>query len=147
MHTFLLFLALPLLTAAQGASGAGDVRFSVIEQGANSGVKDQGYAVIRTQAALDVFLKKRNEIGSKAYQGTNWRTTQFVVIYGGQAPTGGYGVAVKKITTASTTGTTIEARVTRPAPGTLTTQALTTPYTVIRTPLTHGKVALKWVTE
>ena len=41
--------------AAQGGSALNEVRYSVVEQGANSGVKNQDYTVLRTQSSLDTF--------------------------------------------------------------------------------------------
>jgi hypothetical protein len=123
-----------------------DLAFTVIEQGVNSGVKKQSVQAIRSKQALDAFLKARGSDG-KPYRNINWTKDQLLVVYGGQQPSGGYRVEVKRVSLPSASKMVVEARLIRPAPNTIVTLALTTPYTVVRAPLKKTAVSVKFLTD
>src|SRR4051794_35641439 len=89
---FLSALSLPLFAMAQG-----DINYTVVEQGANSGVIKQDSRVMRSQGALKAFLKSMHQTDTRAYDGFDWSKQMLVVVFAGQQPTGGYGITIKKL--------------------------------------------------
>jgi len=128
-----LLLGLGILVAAVVAQGKSDVPFQVMERGVNSGEREQGLKVIRTEKAFKEYLKDRGEDTlPKAFKDIDWSKDQIVVVFGGEQPSGGYGVEVKKINKLDVQRLEIEAQLIRPRPNTIVTQALTTPYIMIK---------------
>jgi len=149
MKIFALLLIL-VGTFAFGFAGQGqaEVSFQVLERGQNSGEKTQGLKVFRTQKAYDEYVKEHGQNPvPKALKDVDWSKEQVVVIFGGEQPTGGYGVEVKKIVSTDVQRLSVEAILMRPRPGTPSTQALTTPYITIKMARQVAVIRVKFVLE
>jgi hypothetical protein len=123
-----------------------EMRFVVVEQGSNYGAKKAEARAIRDTKALDAFLKARREPDRRAYANLNWAKDQVIVVHGGEVPTGGYRVEVKRVLV-DRSATVVEARIIRPRPNTIVTQALTYPYAVVKTARTSGAVSVRFLTD
>ncbi len=144
----ILFIALlGVLMAASGFGQAqGDIPFKVIERGANIGEKEQGLKVLRTDRAFEEFLKdKGEEHVKKLAKQVDWQTEQVVVIFGGQHPTGGFSVDVKRIAKVDVQRLIVEAILNKPKPGQGVTMAFTTPYIIIKMPREVAAIKVKFL--
>lgn len=148
MKIFALVLLLVGALALAAAQGRPDVPFQVLERGQNSGEKTQNLKVIRTQKAFEEYLKDRGETGiPKGLKDVDWTKEQVVVVYGGEQPTGGFGVEVKRILSSDVQRLNLEAILIRPRPNTIVTQAFTTPYIIVKMPRQVAAIRLKFVLE
>lgn len=125
-----------------------DVSFQVIERGQNAGEKSQGLKVLRTERAFQEYLKGRGEeTFPKAFKEIDWAKEQVVVIYGGEQPTAGYGVEIKRINRTDIQRLNVEAILIRPRPNTIVAQMLTTPYVMFKMPREVAVMRVKFVLE
>jgi hypothetical protein len=125
-----IFVMLAVVVAAIAGQGA-DVSFQVLDRGSNSGEKEQGLKVLRTERAFEEFLKEHSPAqADKLPKQVDWKTEQIVLVFGGQQRTGGFGVNVKRIVSTDVQRLTVEAILTKPSPGQGVTLAFTTPYTI-----------------
>jgi len=148
MKIFALVLLLVGVWSLGTAQGRPDVPFQVLERGQNSGEKGQSLKVIRTQKAFEEYLKDRGEASiPKGLKDVDWTKEQVVVVYGGEQPTGGFGVEVKRIVNLDVQRLVLEAILIRPRPNTIVTQALTTPYIMVKMARQVAVIRLKFVLE
>jgi hypothetical protein len=148
MRAFISILALLSMTFGVMASQGADVSFQVLDRGSNSGEKEQGIKVLRTERAFEEFLKEHSP--NKADQlpkQVDWKTEQVVLVFGGEFNTGGYGVNVKRILSTDVQRLTVEAVITKPSPGQGVTLALTTPYTIIKMPRQVAAIKIKFLQD
>lgn len=134
-----------LLAAVGFAQTQGDIPFKVIERGTNIGEKEQGLKVLRTDRAFEEFLKdKGEEHVKKLAKQVDWQTEQVVVVFGGQHPTGGFSVDVKRIAKVDVQRLVLEAVLNKPKPGQGVTMAFTTPYIIIKMPREVAAIRVKF---
>jgi hypothetical protein len=138
--SFLVFaLALPLM-----AKAIGDVPFQVVARGQYGGESDQGIRVFRTERAFEEFSKdKSQEIPKRLLKDIDWDREQIVVVFGGQQPTGGFSIDVKRIQSADIQRLTLEAVINKPSG--LATQAIATPYLVLRMARQVASIKVKFL--
>lgn len=121
---------------AQGAR----VTFTELASGTNAAVTDPTVRVATSQGELSALygLAYGRQTGVPAAPSLGAGGTA-VGIFLGQRPTGGYGV---RVLGASTQGgvLTLTAEVRSPGPGSITTQALTSPWTIVRVSGTYREV-------
>lgn len=143
----LVLLGVSLVVAAF-AQGRTDIPFQVIDRGANSGEKEQGVKVLRTERAFEEFLKdKGEEQAKKLSKQVDWQTEQVVVVFGGQQNSGGFSVDVKKVVGVDIQRFLVEAVLNKPNRDRGVTMALTTPYIIIKTQRQVGAVKVKFATD
>lgn len=143
----LVLLGVSLVVAAF-AQGRTDIPFQVIERGTNSGEKEQGVKVLRTERAFEEFLKDRGEEQAKKLsKQVDWQTEQIVVVFGGQQNSGGFSVDVKKVVGVDIQRYVVEAVLNKPNRERGVTMALTTPYVIIKTQRQIGAVKVKFATD
>ncbi|KEF33736.1 hypothetical protein RDMS_11120 [Deinococcus sp. RL] len=123
-------------------AAAGRVAVTELASGTNAAVSAPSVQVATTQAALNALYARAygNQTGAPA--APTLRSGETVVaIFLGQRPTGGYGV---RVTGASVKGDTLTLTVELRAPGpdSIVTQALTSPWTVVRVAGTFTRVQL-----
>ncbi|THF88255.1 protease complex subunit PrcB family protein [Deinococcus sp. KSM4-11] len=116
----------------------GSVEFTVLASGTNASVTTGGVEIASTQAEIDALLARVN--GRQTSAATSTPTGGTVIgVFLGQRPTGGYSVRVLSVSKADNV-LTVRVQVHAPGPGAITTQALTSPWTLIRVPGTYAQV-------
>ncbi|MPY65260.1 protease complex subunit PrcB family protein [Deinococcus sp. SDU3-2] len=128
----------PIVTPVPG----GRVTVTELASGTNAAVSDPAVQVATTQSALNALYRVAygNQTGTPAVP--TLRSGETVVgVFLGQRPTGGYGV---QVTGASVQNgvLTLTVNIRAPGPGAITTQALTSPWTLVRVPGTFTRVQL-----
>ncbi len=130
------------------AQGKADIPFQIVERGTNSGEKQQGLKVLRTERAFEELLKDKSEDHvKKLSKQVDWQTEQVVVVFGGEFNTGGYGVDIKRVTNVDVQRLLIEATISKPRHGQGVTMAFTTPYVIIKMPRQVASVRVKFLTD
>lgn len=145
-RTALYILAgVPTLTASTApitspSTPGGRVNFTELASGSNAAVNTASVQVATTQAAVNALynLAYGRQTGRPDVPSLSGNET-VVGIFLGQRPTGGYGV---RVTGASAQGgvLTLTVDLRAPGPGSITTQALTSPWTIVRVPGTYREV-------
>lgn len=118
----------------------GRVNFTVLASGTNASVTASAVQVATTQAAVNALYSRAYGRQTGIPDAPSLTGNDTVVgVFLGQRPTGGYGV---RVTGASSQGgvLTLTVAVTAPGPGSLTTQALTSPWTIVRVPGSYREV-------
>lgn len=115
----------PIKSVQGKPSKGGVVNYTVISKGANANVLEAGYKVAtddRQAAALFSAVSARPQ---SLGDGT------LIAVYMGQRPTGGYSLGVQEV---DVDNGVLKLVVTfkEPKPGSMTTQAITSPYTLLR---------------
>lgn len=133
MKTSLLVLVLTMLGSIAGGQSR-DVPFQVIDRGANCGEKSAGTRVIRTERAFEEAMK--GVLGEdrieRITRNFDWDADQIVIVAGGEYPTGGYSIDVKRIHALDAQRLEIEAKLRKPGRGQMVTQAFTTPFVLLK---------------
>ncbi|GMA16457.1 protease complex subunit PrcB family protein [Deinococcus metallilatus] len=127
-------------TPAPTSNPGGRVTFTELASGSNANASTSAVQVATTQAAVNALynLAYGRQTGVPNVPGLTGGET-VVGVFLGQRPTGGYGV---QVTGASAQGgvLTLTVAITAPGPGSITTQALTSPWTIVRVPGTYRDV-------
>ncbi|MFK7601757.1 protease complex subunit PrcB family protein [Deinococcus sp. SM5_A1] len=107
------------------------VNFTELASGSQSGVTEAGVTVAATPADAAALYAQAYSRQTGAPTAPDPGNATIVGIFLGQRTTGGYGVSV---TGASVSGGTLTlvAQVRAPKPGSITTQAITSPWTIVR---------------
>ncbi len=115
---------------AQGPTGA-RVNFTELVSGTQSGVTEATVTLAATPAEAATLYAQAYSRQTGAPAAPDPGTATLVGVFLGQRSTGGYGVT---ITGASASGSTLTlvARLRAPQPGAITTQAITSPWTIVR---------------
>lgn len=125
-----------------GAVAQGSVTFRQIAQGNNAATTDAQVIVGRTAGQIQgiAALGYGRQTGSAALGAASGSTV--VGIFLGQRPTGGYGVSVRSV---RGVGSTLEVtvNVTAPGAGSITTQALTSPWIAVEVPGSYSSVVVR----
>ena len=113
---------------------------TTLAQGSQSAVEERRETVVRTPAEWQMSWKWHG--GSEAAPTVDFAKEMVVAVFLGTKPTGGYRV---EITGARREGQSlvIEYAERRPGPGTLVTQALTSPYHIVKLPRHDGPVTFR----
>lgn len=131
----------PAPTAPTPPVAGGRVTVNELARGNNAAVSSFTVQVATTQAAANALYAQAygRQTSVPAAPGVSGST--LVGVFLGQRTTGGYSV---QVTGASVNGSalTLTVHVTSPGPGSITTQALTSPWTIVRVPGTFTQVAV-----
>lgn len=127
----------PPTTPVTGAS----VNLTELASGAYAKVTSFTVQVATNQTAANALFAQAygNQSGTPSVSSVSGGTV--VGVFMGQRPTGGYGI---KVVSASASGgvLTLVVQVRSPGPGSITTQAITSPWTIVRVPGTYTQVNL-----
>lgn len=117
------------------------VNITELAQGNNAAVTSFSIQVATTQAAANALYSQAygRQTGGPSAPGVSGAT--LVGVFLGQRSTGGYAVRVTGASVSSGV-LTLTVRVTAPGPDSITTQALTTPWTIVRVPGTYTRVTV-----
>ncbi|MFC4425586.1 protease complex subunit PrcB family protein [Deinococcus navajonensis] len=133
--------ALPAPTTPTSPVAGGRVTVNELARGNNAAVTTFTVQVATTQAAANALYAQAygRQTGVPAAPSVSGST--LVGVFLGQRSTGGYGV---QVTGANVNGSalTLTARVTAPGPGSITTQALTSPWIIVRVAGTFTQVSV-----
>lgn len=141
-----LYVTAPSTTAAGGtiptaapSTPGGRVTHTVIGSGTNAAVTAATVQVATTAAQVATLYAQAYGRQTGAPAPVTAQGTTTVGIFLGQRPTGGYSVRV--VGTSVAEGVlTVTVQVRAPGAGTITTQALTSPWTLIQVPGTYSQV-------
>jgi hypothetical protein len=147
MHRFLfsLLAVIVLGQACQSSSAAASANAVALlgtwsgQQGAGT---TPGTRVIRTE---DDWLEFLGMVGNTPTRVFNPRRETVFVVMLGERRSGGYSVEVLRAWTENRQ-LVLECRESRPAPGTMTTQEITYPWTAVFVPRTNLPVTVRYVT-
>ena len=141
-------------SAAVSESAGGDkvqsraVSFRELEAGMLSGVTAPEERMVRDAEAWGRLWQAVQAGGSseRPLPAVDFSRETCIAIFAGQRPTGGYAVRVDQVTDS---GGSLEVayRVTAPAPGSIVSQALTSPYQIIAVPSRSGSVRFRRLPE
>ena len=123
------------------------IPFTLVEQGADCGVTTQSGRVMHSQKSLTDFLASMGQTAGSSYNNIDWKRDQIIAVFGGNQPTTGYRVDVKRVVMETRGRTTVEARIIRPQPGAIVNPSVTTPYAIVRSARTNGNVTFRFLTD
>jgi PrcB C-terminal len=112
--------------------------FRTIGKGPMSGIDASRQVVVRT-AADWTTLWRLHAPGGQPMPAVDFSRETVVGVFAGTRPTSGYGVEIVRATDANGT-LTVDYVETRPAPGAVTAQIVTTPYHLVAVPKHDGEV-------
>lgn len=111
-------------TPIQPAKG-GAVKYDIVTQGSNANVQEAGYRVATDETQAIALLASVSSEPVALQNGT------LIAAYMGQRSTGGYSINVKNVSVDNGV-LTLTVDLEEPKPGDMTTQALTSPYVLVR---------------
>ncbi len=136
--TFTIFIySLTHIGACSAAQPAGGqtVSFTTIDQGTQSGVRQRKSLVIKSAEEWESLLQTHRMPHGSAASGApiDFNREMVVAVFMGEKPSGGYGIAITRIEADyENQQLHITVRERNPPPNTLSTQALTQPYHIIK---------------
>ncbi len=135
----LLSCLLTMVASAQQMGGLPTVQWSMFRTGQNAQIKTFQTRVISTEGAWQTFYRQlTGEPASNAPRGANWATEELWVIVLGERKTGGYGVFVRNAVHVNARDIEVTFVEQTPAPGGVATQAITSPFVVVKANRTGG---------
>jgi hypothetical protein len=129
-----------LLTAAVLAQGT--VALRELDKGDQSNVDDARQAVARTAAEWDTLWRQHSP--DRMQPRVDFSKEIVVGVFLGSRPSAGFGIAIVGAE-AEQGGLTVRFRETRPAPGGMTAQVITSPYHLAAVPRQSGTVKFERV--
>jgi hypothetical protein len=121
-----------------------DVPFEVVARGQQAvGVTEPSYRLLRTPAELATAWNQMHGAALQAppLPGADLARETILAVFLGQKPTGGYGAEVRGVTVEGGE-LFIDLVQTSPAPDAMVTQALTSPWLLVRVP--RGGISAAW---
>lgn len=122
--------------ASSDSNDAVDVPFSVIESGNNAANVStrKNYAARDTDAFAKLWTLTYGK-NAPPLPSIDFDTEYVIGVFAGEQSTGGYAIAVSSVTDHGTASRTVSVTVTKPGTDCVNTQALTSPYQIIRVPV------------
>lgn len=125
-----LLLALTLLGCAN-ATGTGDLSMRVLTSGEYGASQAESPRAIAAKSADELRTVWQEHIGpNEPLPQADFATESLVILVAGLRRSGGYGIEPRGVTLDGRT-LVVDAAIKTPPPGSMTTQALTSPYAVI----------------
>lgn len=124
----LALLALPFVASCTTAAAVADASFRAVANAGYASRTEPGALLAADETAYRNAWD--SAIGAGNPPAIDFTTETAVFLFGGQRPTGGYSVEVRGVTIEGD-ALVVDAGVQGPPPGSITTQALTSPYAVI----------------
>ncbi len=136
--TFTIFICSLTHMGACSVARPSDVQtasFTTIDQGSQSGVRERKSLVIKSAEEWETLLQTHRMPRGSAASGApiDFSREMVVAVFMGEKPSGGYGIAITRIEADyenQQLRITVHER--NPPPNTLSTQALTQPYHIIK---------------
>lgn len=116
------------------------VAVTTVAQGEYSGVEEPQQVVVRTSEEWRKLW--REHAGDEAAPEVDFTREMVAAVFAGTRPTGGYSVEIVSATRGGDT-VTFEYREQRPSPDALLTQALTSPFHIVRVARHEGPVTFR----
>ena len=133
-------MMLCLVTAVMLAQGT--VALRLLDKGDQSNVDDARQAVARTSAEWDMLLKQHSP--DRMQPRVDFSKEMVIGVFLGSRPSAGFDIAIVGAE-AEQGGLTVRFRETRPAPGLMTAQVITSPYHLAAVPRQSGTVKFERV--
>jgi hypothetical protein len=129
----LLVCCAVLLAGCVLPSAAASVPLRNLGKGASSGIKEPTEEVIRNQAAWDKFWARHAGQANAPAPEIDFSKDMVIAVTLGRKTSGGYSIQISKV---EAVGDRLKVSVVRtaPAPGAMTTQALTAPFHMVVVP-------------
>lgn len=147
MRVIGIFLIGGCLALASGASAQlktgleRHVTFFNYQSGTNCRIETAETRVLQTEGDFQVYWSRLTGAApSTTPRDVNWNDNFLIAINLGRRSNGGYSVYVRAIERPFPNELVVRYVERRPAPGTMSTQALTSPWTIVRVPRTPGNV-------
>ena len=134
-----VLVAVALLSQAQ--TGA---PMTTIDKGAQSRVDEARQVVVRTAAEWERLWTAHAD--GRPRPDVDFARDMIVAVFLGSRPTAGYGVAIAGVRHGQGE-TVVEYRETRPGPGRMTAQVITSPYDIVAIPKVEGPVRFEAVKD
>lgn len=133
--------------AAAGAAallllGAASVPMKTIDKGSHSRIDAARRAVVRTPPEWARLWTEH--AGERARPAVDFGRETIVAVFLGSRPTAGFGVEIVEVREEEGT-TVVRYRETRPGPGTVTAQVVTSPYDIVAVPRRQGEIRFEQV--
>lgn len=109
-----------------------DCDWDVVMSGSSGLQNDQGFQSFESEDGWNSYWRQRGAAGVQTPK-VDWRQYKVVAIFLGSRRTGGYSLRVKDVRT-SGTNAMINVVEVQPRPGAMVTQALTSPWVLVRVP-------------
>ncbi|MCW5943574.1 MAG: protease complex subunit PrcB family protein [Fimbriimonadaceae bacterium] len=117
------------------------VTFFNYQSGTNSRIESFETRVLQTEGDFQVFWSRlTGSPPSATPRDVNWNENYLIAINLGRRSNGGYSVYVRSIERPHPNDLVVNYVERKPGPDTVTTQALTSPWTIVRLPRTPGNV-------
>ncbi len=130
---------LPVLAVAQMAPGLPAVKWSTFHAGTNSRQKTFSTRVLSTEGTWQKYWSElTGNSAASAPRGLEWAREELWVIALGERRTGGVCVTVRSVSFVDARNIEVQYVETAPPPGSITSQAITSPYVVIRVERNSG---------
>jgi hypothetical protein len=128
--------------AACAAASQGAAPFKTVRSGSHSGIYKHHYAVIRGRDKFAALWKRTlaRQYPTPAPPDIDFSRHMVIAVFLGEQRTGGYEITVDRLIR-TWNGLKVVVRERHPGAGCLTTQMLTQPFAIIKTPATTGRVS------
>ncbi|MFT5291133.1 MAG: hypothetical protein ACI82F_003209 [Planctomycetota bacterium] len=134
----------PVEPGQPGLPVEGPLPIDVLEQGVSSGVTESLSTCIHSEERWRAFWDRHvnQYLPKPALPPVDFSTDMVVVVTLGTRPTAGYGLEISALSLGGEV-LVVESLETKPAPGSLQAQMLTTPYVILRTARFEGPVEFR----
>jgi hypothetical protein len=136
MVAVLSLVALTISGFGQDQEGA--INWQTYETGQTSKITEYKTFVIRNQKQWADYWRHAHGGVPPRPKGVDWRRNELLAIHLGQRNTGGYSVYVGGVVPMAPRKYEVSVVAHEPPPGTMVTQALTSPYVVVKLPRNLG---------
>lgn len=142
-RSWLMVAMLVLLTVpATFAQGQSPLPFRTLDRGTQSRIGEARQVTIRSATEWQDFWVEHS--ATRERPTVDWGREIVIGLFLGRRATGGFGVEIL-VTEAQGKTLTVRYRETRPEPGVLTAQVLTSPYHLVSVPAWDGEIAFEAV--
>lgn len=123
------------------------ITYSTIDSGTTSRITQQGLKILETEGTLQRYWVQMTGQGPNdaPTKRIDWNKEKAVIIHLGQRPSGGYSVAVQSIKRIDAWNAKVTVVETTPREGEMVTQALTSPWVLIKVSRTAADLSLSVV--
>ena len=129
-----------LFAAALSNSVAQTVAWNTVAQGAMSNIEEPRQAVVRTAAEWQALWKQHDP--GRAAPPVDFSQSMVAAVFLGFRPTAGFTAEITAVKTEGK-GTVVEYRERRPAADAFVAQVITSPFHIVRLPLSAGSVEFR----
>lgn len=118
--------------AERGGVAAYEVRFTTLEKGVNSGIRERAELVIETEQAWKEVWSRHEEgvVPAQKLPAVDFSRQMIIAVFMGEQRTGGFTIEIQKMQEKEG-GLEVFVQETSPLPGSVVTQVLTQPHDIV----------------